>query len=83
VAGKWVIRWTDQSGVKFYIKRLKQKTSFRFKSRWLGVRTPVLAQRFFRQEQAERAAFTVTVERPDLLGKLVVIEWDGNTKAKP
>lgn len=83
MAGKWVIRWTDQSGVKFYITRLKQKTSFRFKSRWHGVRTPVNAQRFFRLEQAERTAFTVTVERPELLGKLVVVEWDGNAQAKP
>jgi hypothetical protein len=83
VAGRWVIRWVDNSGVKFYLTRLKQKTSFRFKSRWHGVRTPVDAKRFFRQEQAERVAFTAVVERPELLGKLVVVEWDGNTKSKP
>lgn len=83
MAGKWVIRWTDKSGVKFYITRLTKRTAFRFKSLWHGVRTPVNANRYFRQEQAERIAFAVAMDRPELLGKLVVVEWDGNAQTKP
>lgn len=82
MAGKWVIRQKLQSsGVKLYYTRNKKMTLYR--QRWSTVRTPVDATKFFRQEQAESAAFAIVAAKPDLLGKLVVVEWDGNTQSKP
>ncbi len=83
MAGSWVIRWTTTAGVKLYYRREKKKTLLYDGSRWRAVRTPVEAKRFFRKEQAELAAFTIIAAKPDLLGKLVVVQWDGNAKTKP
>ncbi len=83
MAGSWVVRYTViGSGEKVYFARKKHRI-LHGGSRWYTVRTPVDAKRFFRQEQAETVAFKIALERSELLGKLVVVQWDGNAKSKP
>lgn len=82
MAGKWVIRQMDaKSGTKLYYARLKAKWSDG--TRWVLVKTPVTARKFFRQEQAENVAFQIVLESPQIVGMVSVVEWDGNWKAKP
>lgn len=83
MAGQWVVRYQDaQSGRKSYFARHKKKPSLT-RERWYPVNSPVTAKKWFRQEQAETAAFNLATERPHLIGKLTVVAWDGNAKSKP